>query len=464
MKVNYCLPIIKSKIDGVLKMISQNQDYDCFEIWLDHIRDLNLDFVKKYEGKLILRSRRKNLKKIIDSKVSSSCFFDLDISQKKHFKASRLILSYHNYRETPSDEKLQEIVKKMLQQRAAIYKISTFCKSDNDALRLLDLLADLKEQGLKCIVLGMGPKGKVTRIAGCVLGNEITYAPVRGSQASAPGQLTKPKLENILKNIKVCYFVADPVKHSLSPQMHYAGYKALGIENEFIFLRRRIKPEDLKKFVEEIKKDPHFKGASISAPHKIAIMKYLDEIDNVAKKIGAVNTIVKRGKKLTGYNTDWLGAITALEEKINVKNKTVALIGAGGAARAIVYGLAKKGARVKIFNRSLEHAKKLSADFGCEYDSLDNLRKIQKMDIIINTTSVGMNKDKSLIDKKYINQKQLVFDTVYTPSETKLIKDAKQKKAQVILGINMLLYQGIAQFELLTGRKAPFEAMRKALI
>ncbi|MDP3733566.1 MAG: type I 3-dehydroquinate dehydratase, partial [Candidatus Daviesbacteria bacterium] len=371
MKINYCLPIIKEKTTEILRIISDNQNYDFFEIWLDYIKDLNLDFIenlkKQFGPKIIFLFRRKNLenpkmsfekrKKIMDI-ISSSCFLDLDISQKQDLKYLKLkskkinlILSYHNYSQTPDNEKLKNRLKSMNQYKPIIYKISTFCRSDADAMRLVDLLSTLKEQKNKCIILGMGEKGVITRIAGALLGNEINYAPTNTDNSSADGQLTKSKLEKILQNIKVCYFVADRVEHSLSPQMHEAGYKELGIEKDFIFLRHRVLPENLKKFIDEIRKNPNFRGASISIPHKIKIIKYLDKIDAVAKKIGAVNTVVNDSGILTGYNTDVIGAITALKKKTNVKDKKVALLGAGGAARAIVYGLVKLGAKIKIFNR-----------------------------------------------------------------------------------------------------------------
>ena len=485
MKINYCLPIIKEKTTEILRIISDNQNYDFFEIWLDYIKDLKIDFIenleKQFGQKIIYLFRRKNLenpkmsfekrKKIMDIISESSCFLDLDISQKQDLKYLKLkskkinlILSYHNYSQTPDNEKLKKIVKSMNQHKPEIYKISALCKSDNDAMRLIDLLTKLKEQKIKCIILGMGAKGVITRIAGAILEQEINYAPLTPNNKSADGQLTKAQLEKILKNVRICYFMADPVEHSLSPQMHEAGYKELGIEKDFIFFRHLVKSKDLKKFIEDVKKNPYFRGASISIPHKIEIIKYLDKIDAVAQKIGAVNTIVNEKGILTGYNTDVIGARTALEKKTNIKNKLVAIIGAGGAARAIVYGLFKKGARIKIFNRSLEKAKKLAEEFGCKYGNLNSLEEISKMDIIINATPVGMNEDKSPIDKKLINKDHLVFDAVYTPYQTRLIKDAKQKGARVILGREMLLYQGTAQFELFTNRKAPIEAMRKALI
>lgn len=485
MKINYCLPIIKSKADEVIKTLTDHQqDYDYFEIWLDYIKDLSLELMenlkKKYGPKLIFLFRRKNLQKpkmevalrikIMKMLDQSESFLDLDIfAQKKELailktmKKIRLITSYHNYQETPEEKKLQQAVALMKKHQPEIYKISTLCKSPSDALRLIDLLTELKEKNASCIVLGMGQKGRISRIAGAILGNALSYAPIKLREQSAEGQLTKLQLERILKNIIICYFVADPAKHSLSPQMHEAGYFALGIENKFLFLSRRVNKKSLKQFIDEVKKNPRFQGASISIPHKTAIIKYLDDIDGIAKKIGAVNTVIKRGGKLIGFNTDWIGVVEALQKKINVKGKKVALIGAGGAARAAAYGLTQNKAKVKIFNRSLANAKKMARYFGCDFGNLNDLKEITKMDIIINATSVGMDEDKSPVDKSFLNKNHLVFDMVYYPSLTRLIKDAMDCGAQVILGKEMLLHQGAAQFKLFTKRAAPIEAIREAL-
>lgn len=485
MKINYCLPIIKSKADEVIKTLADHQqDYDYFEIWLDYVKDLGLDLMenlkKKYDPQLIFLFRRKSLQKpimdlaqkikIMKMLDQSKSFVDLDIFAQKRelamlktMKKIRLIASYHNYQETPDDKKLHEVIALMKKYHPEIYKISTLCQSPSDALRLIDLLAELKEKKLSCIILGMGQTGVVTRIAGAILGNTINYAPVRIREQSAEGQLTKLQLERILKNIKICYFVADPAKHSLSPQMHEAGYFALHIEDKFLFLRRRVNEKGLKQFIDEVKKDPHFQGAGISIPHKTEVTKYLDGIDGIAKKIGAVNTVIKRDGKLIGFNTDWIGVVEALQKKISVKGTSIALIGAGGAAKAATYGLIKKGAKVKIFNRSLVHARKLAQDFGCEFGNLDDIKEITKMDIIINATPVGTNEDKSPINKNFLNKNHLVFDMVYSPTLTRLIKDAMDCGAQVILGKEMLLHQGAAQFELFTGRKAPVETMKEAL-
>lgn len=263
--------------------------------------------------------------------------------------------------------------------------------------------------------------------------------------------------------MKICLSIGYPIKSSLSPNLHNLAYKKLGIEKRFNYQRKEVKPNQLKKIINEIK-DLKIRGVSVTMPHKQKVMKYLNKIDKRAKKIGAINTIVNNNGKLTGYNTDWVGAIRALEEKTKLKNKRVAVIGAGGAARAIVYGLTHKGAKVKIFNRSLIHAKKLARDFNCEYGNLDQLSEISVMDIIINATSVGMNENKSPVEKSLLNKNQIIFDIVYSPKETRLIKDAKKEGAKVILGYEMFLYQGVEQFKLYTGLEAPIETMRKALL
>lgn len=265
-----------------------------------------------------------------------------------------------------------------------------------------------------------------------------------------------------IKGVSVCMIIGHPVRQSLSPKMHNAGYRALGIDSRFVYVVKKVAKNNLKSALEEAR-FLNVRGISVTIPHKQNIIKYLDAINPVAKEIGAVNTVVNDTGKLTGFNTDWTGAITVLEKKVALKGKKAAVIGAGGAARAIVYGLIKKGAAVKIFNRSKEKAKKLGQEFGCEYNSLDALAELSNMDVIINATPVGMSQDESLIDKKFINKDHVVFDMVYTPKNTRLIKDAKAKGAEVILGYEMLLYQGIAQFELYTGMKAPIKAMRKAL-
>lgn len=262
------------------------------------------------------------------------------------------------------------------------------------------------------------------------------------------------------KLVNLNVVIGDPINHSLSPNMHNLGYIALGIDKDNLFIPVRVRNKNLKKFIEAVK-TLGVNGISVTSPHKETIINYLDNLDNDAKEIGSVNTILNKEGKLSGYNTDWIGAITALEKRISLKGKKVAIIGAGGAARAIVYGLIKKGARVKIFNRSVDKASKLAKEFKAE--SGKNIEEIKDCDIIINATSLGMNEDKSPVDKKLLNKHQIVLDVVYSPKETTFIIDAKEKGVEVVYGYEMLLYQGMEQFKMYTGIKAPEKKMRKAL-
>jgi len=264
---------------------------------------------------------------------------------------------------------------------------------------------------------------------------------------------------------KFCIVVGDPIDHSLSPAIHNAAYKSLGIDDQFVYLGTNVKVENIEAVVKAMRNMKNFCGLACTMPHKIEVIKHLDEIDEIAKKIGAVNTVVNNNGVLKGYNTDWLGIVTPLEQIIKLKNKKVAVLGAGGAARAVVYGMILKGAKPTIFNRTVEKAQELGKEFACNGVGLDDVEGIKDFDIIINSTAVGMHplENKTPIPTRFINESQVVFDIVYIPYETKLLREAKKKGAKTIHGIEMLLYQGTAQFELFTNHKAPVKVMRKIL-
>ncbi len=270
---------------------------------------------------------------------------------------------------------------------------------------------------------------------------------------------------NITAKTKICLVIGDPIKYSLSPQMHNAGYKALGIDDQFIFVASHVNISEMEDFIKGARA-MKIRGVSLTMPHKLEVLKYLDEIDPVAKKIGAVNTIINEANILKGYNTDWLGVVKPLEMITNLTGKHVALIGAGGAARAAVYGFVKKGAKVTIFNRTIKKAKELAEEFGCSYASLDELEKVKVLDIIFNATSVGLHSEENQtpLPKKYITNKHIVFDAIYSSFETRLLQEAKEKGAKTIHGLKMFLYQGTEQFKLYTGHEAPSDIMKKVLI
>lgn len=272
---------------------------------------------------------------------------------------------------------------------------------------------------------------------------------------------------SINSKTKLCCIIGNPVEHSLSPIMHNAGYKALDLN--FVFVAFRV--SDVKHAMEGLRA-LNVRGIVVTVPHKLEVMKYVDEIDDVARKIGAVNTIVNDNGVLRAINTDWIGGIGPLKQVLAsqgeaLRGKKVALLGAGGGARALAFGLKREGAEVLIFNRTVSHGKKIMQDLALDgVFGLGQKENIRKTDIIVNTTSLGMepNVDSCAIDASCIKPNHIVYDIVYTPKETKLLRIAKNKGATIVYGDKMVLYGGIPQFELFTGVKAPVEIMEEVLL
>ncbi len=271
---------------------------------------------------------------------------------------------------------------------------------------------------------------------------------------------------NITAKTKICMIIGDPVEHSLSPQIHNAGYKALGIDDKFVYIGCLVTKEKLADFIKGVK-SMQIQGVGVKTPHKIEIMQYLDEIDETAKKIGAVNTVVNERGSLKGYNTDWIGVVSPLEKIVPLNRRKVGLIGAGGAARAAAYGVCEKGADLTIFNRTYDKARSLAEEFGVKALSLQNFDEINNMEIIINATSIGLppHENEVPVASKFISSDQIVYDLVYSlQGSTKFINDAKEKRAKVLTGIDMLLSQGYAQFKLFTNYDAPEKDMKNFLL
>jgi shikimate dehydrogenase len=207
------------------------------------------------------------------------------------------------------------------------------------------------------------------------------------------------------------------------------------------------------------------RGVSVTIPFKTQVISYLDEIDSIAEKIKAVNTIAHEGGRLIGYNTDWCGAIEALEEKVDLRGKNVVLLGAGGTARAIAFGLKEKGCGdVIISNRSSERAKDLAKELGFVYRPLSSIEEME-MDVLINATSVGMspNNGESPLPKEFLKEGMTVMDIVYYPLWTKLLREAEEKGCQTINGLEMLAHQGSAQLKIWTGKCPDLQQIKEDL-
>jgi len=266
--------------------------------------------------------------------------------------------------------------------------------------------------------------------------------------------------------------LAYPVKHSLSPVIHNAAFRELGIDAQYGVFER--KADELEDFMHSVK-EKGISGLSVSLPHKQNVMKYLDRVDDAAQKIGAVNTVVNESGVLSGFNTDWIGSNNALIEAVgDLKDKTVTILGAGGSARAVAYGCLYAGAHVWIKNRTKEKSDAIAVEFAELFNTEIHSAELEDMkaaDILINTTSCWLDDSEdwqgtaiaAYVDSDHLANYDAVMDIVYKPLITPLLWMALDAKVEIINGARMLLYQACEQFELWTGKKAPVEVMQDVL-
>lgn len=264
-------------------------------------------------------------------------------------------------------------------------------------------------------------------------------------------------------SIKTCLIIGDPVSHSLSPAMHNAAYKTLGIESQYIFQAMQIRKEELGYAMQHDLRNPDICAFAVTIPHKESNLPYLDNVDETAREIGAVNTVIHTNGNLKGYNTDWQGAINTLRKFTSLRNKKVAILGSGGTAKAIAYGLSKENCETSIYSRNMHTASIIVNQWGGKAHLWEEREKLYQADIIINTTPIGRADNTSPLSGDGLTPQQVVFDVNYKKGSTYLLNLAKQKNAIIINGLEMLLQQGMLQFELYTGLKAPEQAMREAL-
>lgn len=281
-------------------------------------------------------------------------------------------------------------------------------------------------------------------------------------QVCAEILLQLPSLSRITAATELCLVIGDPIAHSLSPKMHNAAYAAL--ELPFLMAAAQVRSADLEASVRSVRA-LGMRGLAVTMPHKVAILPLLDAVEPLARAVGAVNTVKNDNGVLTGFNTDVTGILAPLERGGSLIGKRVALLGAGGAAQAAAHGCASHGASVTIFNRSPEKARALAASCGGSVSELGASPDLSRFDIIINTTPVGMGAQSGVspIPASSIEPHHTVFETIYQPCSTQLIKDAALRGAQVIYGLEMFLEQGLAQFEIHTGVKGPRNTMKEAL-
>jgi 3-dehydroquinate dehydratase / shikimate dehydrogenase len=386
--------------------------------------------------------------------------FTLDLFTSR----AKRILSWHDFRHMPSNAQLERVMRRMTQtcQSAACdaIKIAVNCRSLRDSLRLLSSAS----RRANIIAVPMGETVSPTRILAPRLGSALSYAPVE--EATAPGQVSLAELHELYRGADVSLrsrvygVIGNPIAHSLSPALHNAGFRALRIDA--VYLPFRV--TDLNDFLAAVKPLGIF-GFSVTLPHKERILRHLDGCDALAAAIGAVNTVVVRGGgKLFGYNTDYVGVLRAIERRMPIAGSRVLVLGAGGAARAVAFALAKGGASISICARREERAKKLARDMGGDAVQRAALRR-EFFDAIVNATPVGMypHTQQSPLSAGELNCR-IVFDAIYRPRRTKLLKLAAAKGIETISGVEMFLAQGIAQWEIWTGMRAPEARMRRAVL
>jgi 3-dehydroquinate dehydratase/shikimate dehydrogenase len=385
---------------------------------------------------------------------------------------SRLIVSYHNFAETPAD--IDAIYNRITQHDAAIHKIAVRANSVADSLAIFRLLDRAQTERRKLIALSMQGSGLITRVLGPTAGSFLTYASIEQGRESAPGQLTCEQLRNLYRvhslssETAITGIIGQPVAHSASPVMHNRAFTAAGLDYVYLPIEVNDVEEFFTRFVKTSSREIKWRarGFSVTIPHKIAVIRLLDEIDATAARVGAVNTVVMNEGKLTGYNTDVEGAMKPLESLCTLEGASCGVIGAGGAARAVVYGLIERNARVSLFARDTMRATALAAAFNIPVFPIDAL-EASDVQILINTTPVGMKghiEDSSPVSREAFRNRQIAYDLVYNPIETRFLKEAREEGCQTISGIEMLIAQAALQFELWTGCRPPVDLMRAAAL
>src|SRR5580700_4332157 len=374
---------------------------------------------------------------------------------------ARLVISYHNYGGTPP---LDSVMRRMLRIPADGYKIVTTAKKPSDNARVLGLAKTYSKT--PTIVLAMGETGFPTRVLSSAAGGLFTYAAPNSAEGTATGQVSAHQLrhlyrvEKFTRDARIYGVVADPVRHSISPAVHNRAFQAR--RADAVYLPFLVKPAQLKDFFILAEKLP-LAGFSVTIPHKQKILRYLDLVDPLARRIGAVNTVWRKAGKWRGTNTDADGVIKPLDRHVRLGKSSVLLVGNGGAARGAAYALAGSGARLTITGRNLDRVRALAK--ACDAESLSREQAETRMfDVLIHATPLGMfpRVDQCFFDG-HIPAK-LVFDMVYNPLETLLGRKAKDQGATVIPGLEMFLEQAALQFEIWTGENAPRAVMEKAAL
>jgi 3-dehydroquinate dehydratase/shikimate dehydrogenase len=450
---------------------------DLVEFRLDLLRDPDVDRLVAEKGKpklMTLRSRPQGgeaapadrpslLRRLAKAPIEWLDLEpdDLGLAEMRRPGGPRRLLSWHDLATTPLD--LEDRLARLLAEpRADLVKLVTYAEVAGDLLRIRDLLR--RAPAGKVIAFGMGPKGVPSRILAPSWGGAGLFAPRRGAPASAPGQVPVEDLvdtyrvDTIGPSTGLLGVLGHPVGHSLSPFIHNAACAALQLDLRYL----PFEADTVAEFF-PVLSELRVRGLSVTLPFKETIVPHLDRLGPGARRLGAVNTVVKVWNRLEGHNTDAAASLLPLRGWLKLRGARVGVLGAGGAARALVASLAQRGARVTVFSRAPERGRALAEEWGVRALPWGRARGF-RCDLLVNATPVGMSpRVRALPIPIAAVGARRVYDLVYTPEETAFVRRARSRGLEAKGGLGMFLAQGTAQFRLFTGRRAPVAVMRRAL-
>ncbi|HWC95449.1 MAG TPA: shikimate dehydrogenase [Candidatus Sulfopaludibacter sp.] len=372
---------------------------------------------------------------------------------------TQVIVSYHNFEATPP---MDTVISRVMKVQADCYKLVTTARKPSDNVRVLAAAKALPKH--KLIVLAMGELGFPSRVLSPVFGGVYTYAAPMFSAGTAAGQVSARSLrhlyrvEKLGKSAKIFGVIADPIRHSISPAVHNRAFQSRRMDA--VYLPFLVAPACLRDFFSMAAKLP-LSGFSVTIPHKQKIIRYLDVVDPLAKRIGAVNTVWRKAGKWRGANTDAAGVTGPLMRLMKLPQSSVLIVGNGGAARGAACALSDAGAKVSLVGRNADRVRALAKVCGAEALGRDQIEQ-RHFDVVVHATPLGMYPH---VNECFFNGNipaDVVFDMVYNPMETLLVQRAREQGKTVIPGLDMFIEQAVRQFEIWTGETAPRSVMLKA--
>lgn len=479
-----CIPIKGPSIEEAYQQISQALSYaDLVELYLDSFSQRDLNSLKKLRANFsipmifTLRSRQQGsrdtqseeerleeMRKLASLKPE---YLDIEYHVPTEFVKAiasqypgiRLILSYHDFEKTPQD--LTRIYEEMKKTPSFFYKIAVTAQNSLDLLRLL--CWKKASQDNKLIAISMGTYGEPSRILAPVVESPITYASIGDSLQTAPGQLKATTLieryhyRSLNSHTHIYGLIGNPVSLSLSDETHNHFMEKYGLNA--VYVKISITSAELPEFLSLAKQLP-FHGLSVTMPLKECLAPHIDSIDPKAKEIGAINTLVFEKGKITGWNTDAMGALNAIENLEYVRGKRIVLIGAGGASKAIAYEAHRRGGHITILNRDENKAIQMAQKYHCVGQGLEHMVTYAQegYDIIINCTPISLP-----ILPEHILSNAIVMDIKTRPRETEFVKQALNKGCSIVYGYQMFIEQALGQFQLWFGESIEIKQIRSLL-